>query len=97
VQGITAYSCHVPHYRLTHDKIRQALGAGPAKGSRSVASFDEDTTSMAVEAALPTVRKPDLGGAAWAGRERLERVQRVRGPAETGPDGSSMAERGALR
>jgi hydroxymethylglutaryl-CoA synthase len=56
VQGITAYSCYIPHYRLTHDKIRQALGAGPAKGSRSVASFDEDTTSMAVEAALPTVR-----------------------------------------
>ena len=43
--GITSYGSYVPYNRLT----RKAMGGG--RGERAVASFDEDTTSMAVEAA----------------------------------------------
>ena len=43
--GITGYGSYVPFYRLT----RAAMGMG--KGERAVAGFDEDSVSMAVEAA----------------------------------------------
>jgi len=43
--GIVRYGAYVPFFRLP----RTALGAG--KGERAVASYDEDSVSMAVEAA----------------------------------------------
>jgi 3-hydroxy-3-methylglutaryl CoA synthase/uncharacterized OB-fold protein len=49
--GITAFGAYLPGYRLQGGAIRDALGAGGRRGSRAVASYDEDTTSMAVEAA----------------------------------------------
>ena len=48
--AITRYGSYLPYYRLT----RAAIGAG--KGERAVASFDEDSVSMAVEAARDAVR-----------------------------------------
>lgn len=48
--GILRYGSYVPYFRLT----RAAIGAG--KGERAVASFDEDSVSMAVEAARDAVR-----------------------------------------
>jgi hydroxymethylglutaryl-CoA synthase len=50
VAGIVRYGSYVPYFRLT----RAAIGAG--KGERAVASFDEDSVSMAVEAARDAVR-----------------------------------------
>ena len=41
---------YVPHHRLQRGDIRGVLGKGGGKGTRSVASYDEDTTTMAVEA-----------------------------------------------
>ena len=41
----------MPYYRLQRGAIGAALGSGGGKGTRAVASFDEDTTSMGVEAA----------------------------------------------
>ena len=41
---------YVPHHRLQRADIRGVLGKGGGKGTRSVASYDEDTTTMAVEA-----------------------------------------------
>ncbi len=49
--GIVAYGAYVPYYRLQRGAIGAALGSGGGKGTRAVASFDEDTTSMGVEAA----------------------------------------------
>ena len=49
--GIAAYGTYVPYYRLQRAAIGAALGAGGGKGTRAVASYDEDATSMAVEAA----------------------------------------------
>lgn len=49
--GIVAYGAYIPYHRLLRMRISEALGSPPAKGARAVASYDEDTTSMAVEAA----------------------------------------------
>jgi 3-hydroxy-3-methylglutaryl CoA synthase/uncharacterized OB-fold protein len=51
VQGIVAYGAYVPYWRLQRSVIGDALGAGGGKGTRAVASYDEDATSMGVEAA----------------------------------------------
>ncbi len=50
MRGVIGYGAYVPYHRLRRATIAAALGAGPAKGARAVASFDEDTTSMGVEA-----------------------------------------------
>lgn len=51
VRGILGYGTHVPYYRLRRSVIADALGSGARAGTRAVASYDEDATSMAVEAA----------------------------------------------
>jgi len=48
--GIVRYGSYIPYFRIQ----RAALGAG--KGERAVASYDEDSVSMAVEAARDAVR-----------------------------------------
>src|SRR5438094_5047484 len=48
--GIVRYGSYVPYFRLQ----RAAIGAG--RGERAVASYDEDSVSMAVEAARDAVR-----------------------------------------
>jgi hydroxymethylglutaryl-CoA synthase len=51
MSGLLAYGAYVPFHRLRRSEISDALGEGPGKGTRSVASYDEDATSMGVEAA----------------------------------------------
>lgn len=51
MSGITAYGAYVPHHRLDRATIAAALGSPAGRGARAVASFDEDTTTMGVEAA----------------------------------------------
>jgi 3-hydroxy-3-methylglutaryl CoA synthase/uncharacterized OB-fold protein len=48
--GLVGYGAYVPHYRLERSRIAGVLGRGAGRGTRSVASYDEDTTSMAVAA-----------------------------------------------
>jgi 3-hydroxy-3-methylglutaryl CoA synthase/uncharacterized OB-fold protein len=50
-QGIISYGAYIPYYRLDRSTIRKTLGQGGGKGTRTVASHDEDSTSMGVEAA----------------------------------------------
>ena len=61
MRGILAAAGYVPFRRLQRSEIREVMGSGGGKGTRSVASFDEDTTTMAVEAArnLGPLAKPD--------------------------------------
>jgi len=56
VNGIVAYGAYLPYFRLDRKAIGDSLGAPADKGTRSVASYDEDTTSMAVEAARAALR-----------------------------------------
>ncbi|MFI7166250.1 OB-fold domain-containing protein [Rhodococcus erythropolis] len=51
MHGILAYGTHLPVHHLDLSEIGRTLGSSTAKGTRLVASYDEDTTSMAVEAA----------------------------------------------
>jgi hydroxymethylglutaryl-CoA synthase len=51
VGGILAYGSYVPFRRLDRSEIAAVAGKGGGKGARSVAAYDEDTTTMAVEAA----------------------------------------------
>ena len=51
MSGIHGFGTYVPYWRLRRGAITEALGAGGGKGTRAVAGYDEDATSMAVEAA----------------------------------------------
>ena len=57
---LLAYGAYVPHYRLSRTTIAAALQAGGGRGWRAVASFDEDSTSMAVEAARRACGRSDV-------------------------------------
>ena len=48
--GIVTWGTYLPYWRLQRSAIAQVLGAGPSKGTRAVASYDEDTTTLGVEA-----------------------------------------------
>jgi 3-hydroxy-3-methylglutaryl CoA synthase len=56
MRGIVAYGTYVPYWRLDRKAIGEALGVPAGSGTRAVASYDEDTTSMAVEAARAALR-----------------------------------------
>lgn len=55
-RGIIAYGAYLPYYRLQKSAITAALGTGGGRGTRAVASYDEDATSMAVAAARSTMK-----------------------------------------
>jgi 3-hydroxy-3-methylglutaryl CoA synthase/uncharacterized OB-fold protein len=56
MNGIVAYGSYLPYFRLDRKSIGDALAGGGGKGTRTVASYDEDTTSMGVEAARAALR-----------------------------------------
>ncbi len=61
--GIVSYGSYVPYRRLKRNVIAQFLGVAASKGERAVASFDEDSVSMAVEALRDALRgslSPDV-------------------------------------
>jgi 3-hydroxy-3-methylglutaryl CoA synthase/uncharacterized OB-fold protein len=51
MHGITAYAVYLPRHRLGHDELGRALGTRGGDGRRVIASYDEDSTTMAVEVA----------------------------------------------
>jgi hydroxymethylglutaryl-CoA synthase len=51
MQGLIGYSAYVPFHRLRRQAINEALSRPKGSGTRSVASYDEDAATMAVEAA----------------------------------------------
>jgi 3-hydroxy-3-methylglutaryl CoA synthase/uncharacterized OB-fold protein len=53
--GLVAYGAYVPRHRLRHAELGAALGTKGGNGARAVASYDEDSTTMAVEAARRAV------------------------------------------
>jgi 3-hydroxy-3-methylglutaryl CoA synthase/uncharacterized OB-fold protein len=65
VRGILAFGGYVPFRRLDRRTIAAVAGTGGGSGTRSVASYDEDTTTMAVEAARTTMRNAPALSALW--------------------------------
>jgi len=51
VRGILAAGAYLPHGRLDRSTIAPFVGSGGGKGTRTVASYDEDSTTMGFEAA----------------------------------------------
>src|SRR5690242_18243612 len=56
--GVLAYGAYVPYHRLERADIGKSLGSGGGRGARAVASYDEDSTSLGVEAARVALREP---------------------------------------
>jgi 3-hydroxy-3-methylglutaryl CoA synthase/uncharacterized OB-fold protein len=56
MRGILSHAGYVPFNRLQRQRITEAMGGPPGVGTRSVASYDEDTTTMAVEAGRLALR-----------------------------------------
>src|SRR5213594_2272612 len=57
MRGIAGSGVYVPHWRLDRKSLATALGAPSGSGTRSVAGYDEDTTSLGVEAARAVLRR----------------------------------------
>jgi hydroxymethylglutaryl-CoA synthase len=55
-RGIVSIAGYVPYRRLQRSEVAKVFGSGGGKGARSVASHDEDTTTMGVEAARRALR-----------------------------------------
>lgn len=60
--GIVSYGAYLPRHLLSRQAIRETLGQGGGKGTRTVAGYDEDSTSMAVEAARRARRAANGAG-----------------------------------
>jgi 3-hydroxy-3-methylglutaryl CoA synthase/uncharacterized OB-fold protein len=58
--GIVSWGVYLPYWRLERQVIGQAFGMAGGRGSRAVASYDEDTTSMAVEAGRRALGVPGV-------------------------------------
>ncbi len=56
MRGIVAHAAYLPYWRLDRKTLGEALGVPAGSGTRSVAAYDEDTTSMGVEAARLALR-----------------------------------------
>ena len=56
MRGIIASGAYIPHRRLDRSEIAALFGKGGGKGTRSVAGYDEDTTTMGAEAARNALR-----------------------------------------
>ena len=67
--GLVGYGAYIPYYRLERSRIAAALGSGGGRGTRSVAAYDEDTTSMGVAAGQAA-----LSGLAGPGREAVRQL-----------------------
>src|SRR3954465_2146515 len=66
MRGVLSWGSHVPHRRLDRTTISAIAGGGGGKGTRAVASYDEDTTTMGVAAARAALRGVDVRpGALW--------------------------------
>src|SRR5947209_7813403 len=50
MRGILSAAAYLPRGRLDRSSIAPFVGTGGGRGTRTVASYDEDTTTMAVEA-----------------------------------------------
>ena len=64
MSGIIAHAAYLPYYRLDRSAIGATLGQPGGRGTRTVASYDEDTTTLAVEAGRRVLRSTEVEPAA---------------------------------
>ncbi|MFA5882793.1 MAG: OB-fold domain-containing protein [Acidimicrobiia bacterium] len=61
MRGIIASGGYLPYRRLDRSDISKFLGSGGGRGTRTVASYDEDTTTMGVEAGRVALKNAPPG------------------------------------
>src|SRR3954451_19563943 len=89
--GLLGYGAYIPYWRLQRSAITGALGSGGGKGLRSVASFDEDTTSLGVEAGrnalamAPEGHRPNVVAFATTAPSYADKTNAAVPPAGGGP------------
>jgi len=67
--GITAFGAYIPFNRLERRRLAEAFGEPALPGEKAVANYDEDSVTMAVEAArdcLNGIKPADLKGIYFA-------------------------------
>lgn len=57
--GIKSYGAYIPVYRLSESELARAWGGKGGRGEISVANYDEDSITMAVEAAIDCLNGTD--------------------------------------
>lgn len=60
MRGVISAAGYVPYHRLDRSEIADFFGAGGGTGTRAVASYDEDTTTMGQAAADLALRPSDV-------------------------------------
>lgn len=81
MRGILGWGVHLPYRRLDRTAIAPVAGTGGGTGTRAVASYDEDTTTMGVAAALAALGAlgPEADGeGAGAGGSRTSGSRTIR-------------------
>jgi 3-hydroxy-3-methylglutaryl CoA synthase/uncharacterized OB-fold protein len=56
MRGIISIAGYLPHWRMRRSAVAEVLGGTPGRGTRTVASYDEDPCTLAVEAARAALR-----------------------------------------
>ena len=49
--GVVSYGAYIPYHRMSREEFQRAWGGFGMPGEKAVANFDEDSITMAVEAA----------------------------------------------
>jgi 3-hydroxy-3-methylglutaryl CoA synthase/uncharacterized OB-fold protein len=81
MRGIIGAGGYLPHWRLQRSAVSAVLGGAPGKGTRTVASYDEDALTMAVEAARRTLRGANATPAAlWFATTSPTYVEKTSAP-----------------
>lgn len=68
MRGITSWATYLPHWRLDRSDISAFVGQGGGRGTRAVASYDEDPVTLGVAAARQIVarhRGATVDGTLW--------------------------------
>lgn len=60
MRGILSWGAYLPYRRLDRSQIAPLVGQGGGKGTRTVASFDEDPSTMAFEASRIALAASDV-------------------------------------
>ena len=63
-RGVVGIAGYVPYRRLQRAEVARVFGTGGGKGTRTVASYDEDTTTMGGRGGPPRPRAPVPGAPA---------------------------------
>ncbi|MED4749817.1 OB-fold domain-containing protein [Brevibacillus choshinensis] len=60
MKGILSYGAYIPYNRLQRNKVKEFFGTSVFAGEKAVASFDEDSVTMGVEAAFHCLQGQDI-------------------------------------